>query len=259
MPSEQTVTTHRYGAVAEIVIDHPPVNAISVDIYAALTAAAEACCEDEDVKVVLVRSARESVFSAGADVRELASIAGNRLADERRQRAARRAYEALLDVQQPTVAVLNGPALGAGAVIAACCDIRIAAESAQIGLPELSVARCGGARHLRSLLPEGVVRFMLFTGQSLNASEALALGLYSKVVPAGAELAAARAVAQQIATRSRFALRLAKEALVLTETMPLRAGYRLEQRYSVTLGSTHDGGEGSVAFVEHREPQWSDK
>ena len=108
------------------------------------------------------------------------------------------------------ITVIDGPALGAGAVIAACCDIRYASERATIGMPEINVGRCGGGRHMMRLLPQGKMREMYWPAHR-DAQEAYRLGLFERVVPHGTERHAAMELAREIASKSPLALRRAKE------------------------------------------------
>jgi enoyl-CoA hydratase len=246
------------GRVAEVVLDRPPVNAFSTGMYRSLADAFRALSEREDVDVVLLRSAHEKVFSAGADIRELERIVegGDPELDIRRQGLARELFEAILQGAQPSIAVLNGPALGAGAVVASCCDLRYASTRATIGLPEINVARCGGGRHMMRLLPPGVVRQMYFTGRPLEASEAARFGAFNAVLEPGQELEAARAIALTIASKSPLATRLAKLALNGSESLPVAEGYALEQTFTLRLGRSADAAEAVHAFLDKRAPVW---
>lgn len=246
------------GAIAQIVIDRPPVNAVSTAMYEALIRAFTEVGAREDVLVVLLCSGVERHFSAGADIRELEQIvtSGTSELDERRQRLARQAYALLLDLPQPAIAVVNGTTLGAGAVLAACCDIRIGSSRAKIGLTEVNVARCGGARHLMRLLPQGVVRRMYFTATPLTAEQALHYGFFEELHEPGTERDAALAMARTIAGKSPLALRLAKEALNACEPLSIGEGYPLEQDYTLRLARSQDAREAARAFLEKREPVW---
>jgi enoyl-CoA hydratase/carnithine racemase len=175
----------------------------------------------------------------------------------RQQALARAAYEAVTTCAQPTIVVINGPALGAGAVLAACCDIRYASTAATIGLPEINVGRCGGGRHLMRFAPNGIVREMYFTGEALTADEARDVGLVNKTFAPGRELAAARLLAHRIGAQSPFALRMAKEALNGAEPLPVAEGYALEQQYTIRLGRSPDAVEAARAFLEKRRPEWN--
>jgi enoyl-CoA hydratase/carnithine racemase len=248
------------GNVAEIVIDRPPVNAFSTELYQTVTSAFSNVSLDGAVDVVLVRSANPKVFSAGADIRELERIIGSGRfdLDETRQAAARELSTSVLNCSQPTIALLNGPALGAGLVLAACCDLRYASANATLGLPEINLVRCGGAAQLKRLLPQGVLRELYFTGEPLSASEAAHHGLVNRVYPHGdALLEAARVVAGTIAGKSPTALRFAKQALDEIEFLPHDDAYPLEQAYALRLARHPDALEAARAFLDKRRPVWA--
>jgi enoyl-CoA hydratase/carnithine racemase len=245
--------------VATLTMDRPPVNALSSPMYDALGAALDELARDRDVSVVVLASAGGRAFCAGADVAELASLTGPAAtaADSRRQQTARSLFDALLDLPQPTIAAIDGPAIGAGAVLASCCDIRLASARAWFQLPEVDVGRCGGGRHLMRHLPQTVVRRMYFTGQPIGADIAAAYG-FVECVPDGVDvLAEANAVARAIASKSPIALRLGKEALNAAESVPVKAGYALEQEYTLRLARTADAQEALAARREKRVPRFA--
>jgi enoyl-CoA hydratase len=152
------------------------------------------------------------------------------------------------------IAAVNGPALGAGQVLASVADIRIASERATFGTPEINVGRCGGGAHLGRLVPPGMLRLMYFTGEPISAWEAHRVGLVDQLVSAKRLMPAARELAQTIAAKSPLGLRLAKEALNRAEWLPVEDGYALEQQYSTRLMATDDAREAARAAVEKRSP-----
>jgi enoyl-CoA hydratase/carnithine racemase len=154
------------------------------------------------------------------------------------------------------VAALHGAALGAGAVLAACCDVRVAGESMVLGLPEINVVRCGGGRHLMRILPQGVVRQMYFTGERLSATVALAHGAVNEVVADDDVLTRSLAIAAVMAGKSAVGLRAAKSALNAAESMAISEGYFVEQMHTLRLLGTADADEATRAFAEKRAPQW---
>ena len=246
-------------SVAAVTLDRPPVNALSSGFYAELSAVLERIAADPQVSVMVLMSASSKAFSAGADVTELAALSGADAddADARRQELARRVFGQLLELPQPSIAVLDGPAIGAGAVIASCADMRMGSRQASFALPELSVGRCGGGRHMMRHLPQGVVRRMFFTGQPLSSEEALRFGFLDSVHDR-AELAdAAMARARGIAANSPLALRLGKAALNESEALPVQEGYAVEQQYTLRLARTADAREALAARREKRAPRFT--
>jgi enoyl-CoA hydratase len=247
------------GNIAEVVLDRPPVNAFSTELYRNLTDAFAQVSADAAVDVVVLRSANAKVFSAGADIREVESILSNGRfeLDEERQQAARDLTNAILHCPQPTIAVLNGPTVGTGLVVAACCDIRYASANATLGLPEINVVRCGGATQLKRLLPQGVLRQLYFTGEPLTADEAARLGVVNRVfADANALLDGARALALNLAAKSPVALRAAKAALDEIEFLAHDDAYPIEQSYALRLAKNPDALEAARAFLEKRRPVW---
>lgn len=253
-----TLQLHVDGPVAEVVLDRTPVNAVSLKMYEELTTVFRDLSQRTDVHAVILRSANPKMFCAGADIRETVdAISPAESVFELRQRWARTCYEAILDCAVPTIAVVNGHALGAGAVLAGCCDIRFAAADLSIGLPEINAGRCGGARHLARLIPQGRLRMLYFTGEPMDAEEALRLDLVQYVGKDGDELEQARALAAKIARKSPLGLRLAKRALNESEAMGVREGYAHEQKYTIRLAQSPDAQEAAAATLEKREPRWS--
>jgi enoyl-CoA hydratase len=245
--------------IVQVVIDRPPVNAVSTAMYESLISLFKALGGRADIDVVLLRSANEKIFAAGADIRELEQIvnSGTSELDERRQALARTTYELLIDLPQPTIAVIGGIALGAGAVLNACCDMRVASSKARIGLTEINVARCGGGRHLMRLLPQGVVRRMYFTGEPVDAETLHRFGVFDEIHAPGTELEAALDLARTIAKKSPSAVRIAKEALNASEPRSIAEGYPIEQEYTLRLARSQDAKEAARAFLDKREPVWT--
>jgi enoyl-CoA hydratase len=246
------------GPIAEVALNAPPVNAVTTQMYETLIATFRDLSVRTDVHVVLLRSELANGFSAGADIKQtVAAPSVAESADEYRARLARTCYDTIINCAQPTIAVINGYALGAGAVLAASCDIRYAADTATIGLPEINAGRCGGGRHLMRLVPQGKTRLMYFTGEPINAHEAFRLDLVQGVFPADSLMSEARALAQRIAAKSPLGLRLAKRALNECESMEVGIGYKHEQRYTLELAQTPDAREAVLATLEKRQPVWS--
>lgn len=245
--------------IAVLTLDRPPVNALSSAFYAEIGAALEKVAADESVSVLVLRSASPRAFCAGADVTELAALTGPAAAeaDVRRQGLARRVFGQLLDLPQPSIAVVDGPAIGAGAVIASCCDMRMGSPRATFALPEVNVGRCGGGRHLMRHLPQGVVRRMYFTATPLTSEEALRFGFLDAVLDSAALTDAALERARIIAAKSPAALRLGKAALNESESLPVREGYAVEQQYTLRLARTDDAREALAAAREKRAPEFT--
>jgi enoyl-CoA hydratase len=245
--------------VAAVTLDRPPVNALSSGFYEEISAALDHIGADQGVSVMVLMSASKRAFCAGADVTELAALSGAdaEQADTRRQELARRVFGQLLDLPQPSIAVIDGPAIGAGAVIASCADMRMGSARASFALPEVAVGRCGGGRHLMRHLPQGVVRRMFFTAQPLPSEEALRFGFLDSVHDSAALPGAALARARDIAAHSPLALRLGKAALNESEPLPVKDGYAVEQRYTLRLARSADSREALAARRVKRAPRFT--
>jgi len=245
--------------VAAVTLDRPPVNALSSGFYEEISAALERVAASSQASVMVLMSASARAFCAGADVTELAALSGPEAAqaDARRQELARRVFGQLLDLPQPSIAVIDGPAIGAGAVIASCADMRMGSPRASFALPEVAVGRCGGGRHLMRHLPQGVVRRMFFTAQPLPSEEALRFGFLDSVHDSAGLVQAAMTRAREIAAYSPLALRLGKAALNESEPLPVREGYAVEQQYTLQLARSADSREALAARREKRAPRFT--
>ena len=245
--------------VAAVTLDRPPVNALSSGLYQEISDVLGRIAGADEISVVVLLSASSRAFCAGADVTELARLTGAAAeeADIRRQELARRVFGQVLELPQPTIAIIDGPAIGAGAVIASCADMRMGSPRASFTLPEVTVGRCGGGRHLMRHLPQGIVRRMYFTAEPLTSDEALRFGFLDSVHDSAALTEAAMTRARAIAAHSPLALRLGKAALNESEPLPVQLGYAMEQRYTLELARTADAREALAARREKRAPRFT--
>jgi enoyl-CoA hydratase len=247
--------------VATITLNRPDVlNAMNNPMRVELLEVFTRLRSDEAVRAVVVTGAGERAFCAGADIREfLEPPVPTRFREERRRLDFRREMDRC---PQPIIAAIRGFALGGGLELALACDIRVAAEDAQLGLTEINLAIIpggGGTQRLPRLVGRGKALEMILTGMRVPAAEALRLGLVERLVPAAELLPSAQALAKSIAEKAPIALRYAKEAVVSGLELPLAAGLRLENDLATLLRTTEDRVEGARAFVEKRKPRWSGK
>lgn len=240
--------------IATITIDCPPVNAITLADYAEIADTFEAMADWSDVNCAILTGSGSKAFCAGLDLNEF--VAATLEQDPGRARIVRRCFEAVRHASIPVIAAVNGPALGAGTVLASCCDIRIASENSRFGMPEINVGRCGGAAHMMRHIPQGLLRRMYFTGMPISAAQALQCGFIQEIVPSDELASTARGLAAIIASKAPIGLRMAKEALNKVEFMQTEDGYQLEQSYSTALMATTDAREATLAVVEKRAPVW---
>ena len=240
------------GKVVTVTLDCPPVNALTMARYQEITTIFNAISQRDDVHCVVLGATGNKAFCAGLDLQEFLNAPADK--DSERAAIVRAMFAAVRHCAIPVIAAVNGPALGAGCVLASVCDIRIASEKASFGLPEINVGRCGGGAHLGRLVPPGLLRLMVFTGEPISAWEAHRIGLVEQLVSAKRLRPAAMELAQTIAAKSPIGLRLGKESINKAEFMPVEEGYAMEQTYSTRLLQTEDAREATRAAVEKRAP-----
>ncbi|QKV19020.1 enoyl-CoA hydratase-related protein [Oricola thermophila] len=247
-----SIQTTFSGGVAEITIDCPPVNAITLADYREIAETFEDADGWDGINCIVFTAAGTRAFCAGLDLKEF--LAATVEEDPARARVVRRCFKSIRDCVIPTIAAVNGPALGAGAVLASVCDIRIASRNARFAMPEINVGRCGGAAHLGRHIPQGMLRRMFFTGEPIDAQEAWRLGFVQEVTAPEELMDIAHTLAAKIAAKAPIGLRLGKQALNQIEFLPVDEAYQIEQQYSTLLMKTEDAREATAAVVEKREP-----
>ena len=237
------------GLVATITLDRPEkLNAINRQMAREISDAVERL---GDLRVLIV-TGNERAFSAGADLSERAKVEG--------PSPTLAAYDALAGVPIPVIAAIEGYALGGGLEMAMCCDLRIAAETAQLGQPEVLrgiLPGGGGTQRLPRLVGPGRAKDMMFTGRHISGKTAEDWGLVNETTPRGMALDAARRLAGQIASRSGPLV--TREIKMLVETgmaMPLVDALALERERAAYLHTTDDAAEGIRAFLERRNPEF---
>jgi enoyl-CoA hydratase len=241
--------------VAEVFLDHPPVNALPSAGWAHLAKTIRALGEDENVRVVLL-AANGKGFCAGVDIKELAR--DSRLISKV-NRGCYDSFAAVYDCPVPIIAAVHGFCLGGGIGLVGSSDIIIASEDATFGLPEIDRGAMGAATHLMRMFPVQKVRRMFYTGEPITAAEAYRLGAVESVVKREEVLPAARALAKNIAGKSPRAVRLAKWALNGIELMDIKKSYRYEQGFTFEMYTSPDSQEARDAFVDKRDARFTDK
>lgn len=237
--------------IGTIVLDRPKMNALDAEMQRQLVAVAEEATERDDVKAVIVWGG-ERVFAAGADVKEMAEMSYTDMAAH--VRLLQRFSRALAAIPKPTVAAITGFALGGGLETALCCDFRVVADNAKLGLPEITlgiIPGAGGTQRLPRLIGPAKAKEMIFTGRFVDATEALEIGLADKVVPAGEVLETARAMVSPFVTGATQALRAAKEAVDKGLEVDLSTGLEIEAQVFSALFATNDQKSGMRSFVDN--------
>ena len=236
--------------VATIRVDRPKMNALNAQVQEEIRAAATECAEREDVKAVVVYGG-EKVFAAGADIKEMADMTYTDMV--RRSGALQSSFTAVAKIPKPVVAAVTGYALGGGCELALCADIRIAADDAVLGQPEILlgiIPGAGGTQRLSRLVGPAKAKDMIFTGRFVKASEALEIGLVDRLVPAGEVYTEAVAWAKQFTGAASYALRAAKESVDRGVEVDLDTGLEIERQQFAALFATEDRATGMTSFVE---------
>jgi enoyl-CoA hydratase/carnithine racemase len=249
----------RDGPVTTLWLDRPAKrNALDAALLEALEETLRQLAKDRDVRAVILTGG-ESVFAAGVDIGSFAATPG--VANAYRASEARaRCWEALTHLPQPTIAAVAGYALGGGCELALACDLRLAAESARFGQPEVRlglIPGAGGTQRLPRLIGATRAKELIFFGDPIDAQEAHRLGLVNRVVPTERLLAEARDWAARLAALPPLALAMAKQAVDTGADLALPAALYLEQQSFVALFGTADEQEGVAAFLEKRAPRFT--
>ena len=246
-----------HDGVALVTIDRPDArNALSFALLAELADELERLDRDGRTRAVVLTGSGDRSFAAGADIVELADQTPDRLRAERKFDA----WDRLWSIGIPLIAAVRGFALGGGCELAMTCDLIVAGDDAQFGQPEIKIGvmpGAGGTQRLTRAI--GVARAMelILTGRSMPATEALAAGLVTSVVPAAETLDAALDLADRIAAMPPLAVRAAKHSVLAAAELPLAAGLRAEREAFFDLFATDDQREGMRAFQEKRPPEWT--
>lgn len=252
MPESETfVRLEVADSVATIRVDRPKVNALSAGIQQAIGAAAEECARRDDVAAVVLTGG-ERVFAAGADIKEMAAM--DHAAMVAHSGRLQQYFSTVARLPKPVVAAVNGYALGAGLELALCADIRIAAEDATLGLPEVTlgvVPGAGGTQRLTRLVGPSRAKEMIFTGRPVGAVEALELGLVNQVLPAAEVQRAAVDWAKRFVGGARLALQAAKECIDFGSEVDLDTGLQMERQQFAALFATEDRTIGMQSFIEN--------
>jgi enoyl-CoA hydratase/carnithine racemase len=237
--------------VGTIRLDRPKMNAISIQVQDELRAAAAEATSRDDVRAVVVYGG-ERVFAAGNDVKEMAEMSYTDMV--KRSGPLQSAVTAIARIPKPVVAAVTGYALGGGCELALAADIRIAADNATLGQPEVLlgiIPGAGGTQRLSRLVGPSKAKDIIFTGRFVKADEALAIGMVDKVVPADQVYAEAVAWASQFTHGATYALRAAKESIDRGLEVDLDTGLEIERQQFAALFATRDRSVGMDSFVEN--------
>ena len=240
------------AGIAEVVMDNPPVNALTVAGWYELAAVITALGDDPNVRVVVLRAEGRG-FNAGVDIKEMQNTEGfDALIGANRGCFA--AFAAVYDCKVPVIAAVHGFCLGGGVGLAGNADIVIAAEDATFGLPEVDRGALGAATHLARLVPQPLMRAMVYTCRTVTARQLLAFGTVLDVVPREELRSAARRLAEEIAAKDPAVIRLAKQSLNGIDPVDVKRSYRYEQGFTFELTLGGAGDKARQAFVDGKQP-----
>ena len=254
--SLQNLLIERDGAVAVVTVNRPRVlNALDFATLDELLRTMTALGGDAGVRCIILTGSGDKSFVAGADINELAvqSPAGGR----DRALAGQRVFDVIESLGKPVIAAINGYALGGGCELAMACTLRIAADSARLGQPEINLGLIpgyGGTQRLARIVGAGRALELLLTGDQISAVEALRLGLVNRVVPAAEVMPESRRLAAAIAAKAPIAVRYILEAVNRGVHLPLADAAHLEAGLFGLVASTDDMREGTRAFLDKRRP-----
>jgi enoyl-CoA hydratase/carnithine racemase len=243
-------TAHPLPGVAEVVIDHPPVNALDVAGWFALAEAVLAAGRVAEHRAVVLRAEGRG-FCAGVDIKEIQAEGDTALIGANRGCFA--AFAAVYECEVPVVAAVHGFCLGGGVGLAGNADIVIASDDATFGLPEVDRGALGAATHLSRLVPPHRMRSMVYTAKPATATELHSYGSVLDVVPAARLRDRALEVAADLAEKSPAIIRRAKESLNAIDPVDVRRSYRMEQGFTYELHVAGVADEQRAAFVEKRD------
>lgn len=248
------VTIHDSG-IAEVVMNNPPVNALTVAGWFDLADAVLDAGREPSVGALVLRAEGKG-FNAGVDIKEMQNTEGfDALLGANRGCYA--AFAAVYDCEVPVIAAVNDYCLGGGIGLVGNADIIVAAEGAKFGLPEVNQGALGAATHLARLVPGHLMRQMVYTAEPVDASVLHGFGSVAAVVPREELVPTAFGIAEKICTKSRFVIRRAKECLNAIDPVDVKRSYRFEQGFTFELNLSGVSDEARDAFVDKRDADFS--
>jgi len=258
----QYILFEKSEGLATITINRPEArNALTQALMEEMGEAFTAAEVDDEVSVLIITGAGEKAFVAGGDINEVG--ARDTITELGPLSRIRRGVLSQLEhLFKPSIAAINGYALGGGCELACACTLRIASETARFGQPEINlgiIPGLGGTQRLTRLVGKGKAMEMVLTGDLIDAQEAFRIGLVNKVVPLAHLNEEARALGKKLASKAPMALRLAKDSVDYGSEMNLALALEFENRLFAILSGSADKKEGVSAFLEKRSPVWRDR
>jgi len=254
----QNVLYEKKGAIAYVTVNRPRVlNALNSQTWEDLRAAFEEAQHDADVHGVILTGAGEKAFIAGADISELAHVSA--VEAEQSSSTGQAVLNLVENLGKPVIAAINGFALGGGCETAMACTIRIAAENAKFGQPEVKLGLLpggGGTQRLPRLVGKGRALQLILSGETISAGEAYRIGLVNEVVPAADLISRAEAILKQILANAPISVKYSIEAVNKGLETSQAEGFALEASFFGLCAATEDKKEGTSAFLEKRAAQF---
>jgi enoyl-CoA hydratase len=244
-------------SIATLTFDRPAVkNALNLETVQECHAALESLASNADVGVLILTGAGESSFVSGADINDIRA----RTRDDGLAAINSSLFARVERFPRPTIAAINGYALGGGCELALACDIRVAADSAKFGQPEVGlgiIPGAGGTQRLPRIVGMGWAKHLILSGDIIDAKQALEIGLVTAVMPGGQLQLRARELAKRVLRQGPLAARLAKVALNASARVDLDSGLLIETLAQAICYASEDKQEGTTAFLEKRKPRFT--
>lgn len=257
----KTLLYEKADGIARVTLNRPEsLNALNSTVYTELYDVFEAIENDADVRVVILTGSGEKAFAAGSDVVEMQNM--STLDIQKFVATIRKASDRIYNLTKPTIAAINGYALGGGCELSMCCDLRICSEKARFGQPEINLGLIPGAsgtQRLARLIGVAKAKELIFLGDMIKADEALSLGLVNKVVPPESLMDEAMEWAKKLASKSSPVLAMAKMAINTGVDTDIASGLNIEARCVALCFATEDQKEGMKAFLEKGKAEFKNR
>ncbi len=256
--SYETVLFEEQNGIATLTFNRPKsLNALNSQLITEVSAILDEIGENEDIRVLVLTGAGEKAFVAGADITEIATL--NPVQARHFSKQGHRVMDKLQDLPIPTIAAVNGFALGGGLEIALSCDFIYAAENAKFGLPEINlgiIPGFGGTQRLARIVGKNLAREMIFTGKMIDAAEAERKGIVNQVASADQLMETVKKTAGAMAAKGKVSLAAAKHAVNDGMNVDLSSGCEIEINAFALCLASEDAKEGTTAFLEKRSPNF---